>query len=96
MHQRVREPRNLPSIFERFVFMLFVSEWLRLCCGVSRSLHPVLPSPPLTDGIYRNITLRNVTINNSVGRYGANLLINSTNPATGIVFDSVTRDTAAQ
>jgi hypothetical protein len=49
---------------------------------------PPLP-PTRSDGTYRNITLRNVTINNSAGRYGANVLINSTNPATGIVFDSV-------
>jgi hypothetical protein len=59
-------------------------------------LYPTLTSrinlpPPfwLPDGIYHNITLRNVTINNSAGRYGANLLMSSTNPATGIVFDSV-------
>ena len=52
------------------------------------SYQPPLP-PTRSDGTYRNITLRNVTINNSAGRYGANVLINSTNPATGIVFDSV-------
>jgi hypothetical protein len=45
----------------------------------------------LSDGIFRNITLRNVTINNFAGRFGANILMNNSNPGTGIVFDSVQR-----
>jgi len=55
-------------------------------------LHPTTSPPaPLPAGTYRNITLRNVTVNNSPARRPANVLVNASNPATGIVFDSVRR-----
>ena len=63
------------------MFLLF------LLLITARSRHITHSAP--ADGVYRNITLRNVTVNNSTGRYGANMLMSSTNPATGIVFDSV-------